>query len=253
MDRADDCRRAARDAVADVEPPRLYDALADAIDGTSMVPGVLTLESATLLDPDVDLEGEEILTHAAGVQLIYDGLRLTRTLAHGDPWTTRSEAEGGTSDADLQILAADILVARGFYLLARTEVADKAVRTVRAFGRDQTRRDHPGVDPVSVDANLERDVLELAVATGATAVGARPTAPLLGLVADIADIVEINGTSDVCNAIDSGTADAVDTSFPPVEECLSRLETGTLRSRSDPPNEPDDGVTTDRATSATDP
>ena len=221
MDQAASCRRAARDAVSDVEPPRLHDVITATLDGTSMTPGVLTLESAAAIDPGVDRP--RIAHHAAGVQLIYEGLRLTRTLAHDEPWTDADV--NGTGD--LEILAADILVARGFYLLARTEAAGKAVRTVQAFGRDQTLREQPGADAERLDANLERDVLELAVLAGAAAVDATPTPELVALANDI-------GTD-------------VGTEFPPAAECLPTFgspETDTT---------PGDGVSTDRATSATDP
>ncbi|WP_265110040.1 DUF7114 family protein [Halosolutus halophilus] len=279
MDQADSCRRAAAEAVADVEPPRLHDRIDAVLDGASMLPGVLTLESAAAaapettggLDPTLDHghdgavepdartggpgddptdSGDDptaaVVTHAAGVQLIYEGLRLTRSLSHDPPWTGLDDA---AEDGDLAILAADILVARGFYLLARTDAAGKAVRTVQAFGRDQTRRDavprdeprhdeefgHDGstadadaaspVDSASIDANLERDVLELAVLAGAAAIGETPSPRLLGIADQLAD--------------------TVGTSLPPAGECLTRFETSPDRSLDDP--------TTDRATSATDP
>ncbi|MFC6769133.1 DUF7114 family protein, partial [Natrinema soli] len=138
MEKADSCRRAAVEAVADVEPPRLYEYLDSILDRASMVPAVLTLESAAAMraegrvledadadEPCRDVESESdrnrtrasgpdrdparITTHAAGVQLIYEGLRLTRSLAHDEPWTA---TDADASDADLAILAADILVAR---------------------------------------------------------------------------------------------------------------------------------------------
>lgn len=220
-----------------------------------MLPGALTLESAAAMasegrvfggeseqgftEADADRsrgdgrnrgsdgEPDGIVTHAAGVQLIYEGLRLTRSLAHDEPWTA---ADGDAGDGDFAILAADILVARGFYLLARTDAAGKAVRTVQSFGRDQTRRTdlavEGGTDPAAIDANLERDVLELAVRTGAVAVGETPSPRLLAVAEDLAD--------------------AVGTSFPPVEDCLTGLEP-SARDRSL------EDHTTDRATSATDP
>lgn len=313
METADNCRRAAREAVADVEPPQLH-ALVDAIlDEASMVPGVLTVKSAALVaaeaqlsgtgdgtvscdpdpdpdpragdpddaavetdgtlgdavsnpdpnrdrDLDLDLDSsldadratDALVTHAAGVQLIYEGLRLTRTLAHDEPWLEadpRGDDTAGAAvdiDGDLEILAADILVARGFYLLARTDAAGTAVRTVQSFGRDQTRRtelattaatdrDDPNAattpaDPAAIDANLEHDILELAVQTGAAAVGDSPSGRVLALAADLAD--------------------TVGRSFPPAAECLTELERSLT--------EPTDGREleerpTDRATSATDP
>ncbi|QSX01060.1 DUF7114 family protein [Haloterrigena alkaliphila] len=267
METADSCRRVAAEAVADVEPPQLHDLIETTLDEASMVPGVLTIESAAAMapdrrsvleyesdgnreraaeidrgpdsgDPETDTGG--IATQAAGVQLIYEGLRLTRSLAHEEPWADleaeRGDLENGER-GDLEILAADILVARGFYLLARTDAAGKAVRTVQAFGRDQTRRDaiaddesatdgDAGVDPASIDANLERDILELAVRTGAAASGDSPPPRLLA-------------TADAI-------ADAVGPSFPPAAECLADLEPSLWdRALED--------HTTDRATSATDP
>ncbi|MFC4436464.1 MULTISPECIES: DUF7114 family protein [Natrialbaceae] len=238
MEQADRCRRAAVEAVADVEPPRLHDFIESTLDDASMLPGALALESATAVaseattvrdetDERDSAETDGVVTHAAGVQLIYEGLRLTRSLAHSEPWT-----DGGQDiDGDLEILAADILVARGFYLLARTDAAGKAVRTVQAFGQDQTHRlddrDDSGdvVDPASHDANLERDVLELAVLAGAAAVDETPSATLLETVEELA-----------------ATAG---TSFPPAEHCL-------IGPDSIPSECSIEESTTDRATSATD-
>ncbi|GAB3667387.1 DUF7114 family protein [Halopiger thermotolerans] len=285
METADNCRRAAREAVADVEPPQLHDLVESVLDGASMVPGALTVTSAAIAasgaagagartgngtgstgtDTDgplpsateryaAELEGEPaesdadaLVTHAAGVQLIYEGLRLTRTLAHEEPWRVvddEAEPDADAIESDLEILAADILVSRGFYLLARTDAADKAVRTVQAFGRDQTRRtavaaDGTG-DPAAIDANLERDILELAVQTGAAAVGCSPSTRLLAFADEL--------------AADAGTA------FPPAAECLADLDLEPSLgedSFDDRPLEFDDRSLedgpTDRATSATDP
>jgi len=226
METADNCRRAAFEAVADVEPPRLHELVETILEEASMVPGVLTVESAATVADATDDGLENILTHAAGVQLIYEGLRLTRTLAHDEPWTTAD------ADGDLEILAADILVARGFYLLARTDAASTAVRTVQSFGHDQTTRQAHCDDPdvtadelEALDANLERDVLELAILTGAAAVEATPSSRLLAAAEDV--------------AADLGS------SFPPTTDCLEGLESVS------PDHAIDDG-STDRATSATD-
>ena len=122
MEEAATCRRAAREAVRDIEPERLRTDIDDLLADASMAPGALALLSAR---------------------------------------------------------AADVLVARGFYLLARTDAAETAVETVRAFGRDQTRRREPGADTVALDGSLERNVLELAITAGATAVGVVPSAAAL--------------------------------------------------------------------------
>ncbi|MEF8788926.1 MAG: hypothetical protein V5A61_02250 [Haloarculaceae archaeon] len=171
MEEAAAVRGAAEEAVRDVVPGMLREEISGFVESGSVVPGTLTLVVADLfgeVDPDV-VDG--LTERAAGVQLIYDGLRLTRRLVHGDPWSDAAEAEGDLS-ADMEILAADVLVSRGFYLLARTEAAGAAVEVVRSFGRDQTNRRELG-DP-SLDRELERDVVELAVLAGATAVGAEP-------------------------------------------------------------------------------
>lgn len=222
MDRADNCRRAARDAVSDVEPPRLYDFIEETLEEASMLPGVFTLESARELEPENDLEG--IDRHAAGVQLIYEGLRLTRTLAHEDPWAGRDADGDSSEDADLEILAADILVARGFYLLARTDAAGKAVRTVQAFGRNETRVAADGV--AEIDGSLERDVLELAALAGASAVGTTPTPALLETATELAD--------------------AADPTFPPAADVFP------THNREPAEATPEDSHRVDRATSATD-
>jgi hypothetical protein len=182
MDNAVRARRAARDALADIEPERLREVLRDRLADASMTPSVLTLVSATTLDAAVD--ADPLAERAAGVQLIYEGLRLTRTLAHDEPW---AEDDGEAArGADLDILAADVLVSRGFYLLARTETADRAVEVVRAFGRNQTRRREADADRAALDRTLEADVFALAVAAGTTAVGVAPGEDLLDYAADLA-------------------------------------------------------------------
>ncbi|ELY90395.1 hypothetical protein C483_12823 [Natrialba hulunbeirensis JCM 10989] len=309
MDKADSCRRAASDAVADVEPPRLSGLVDAVLDEASMVPGALTIESATIHAPagDADerttettdtadttdtasatetpagVDSEALHTHAAGVQLIYEGLRLTRTLAHEEPWerpTTADEVSDGMdpATADLAILAADILVARGFYLLAHTDAAEKAVQTVQAFGHDQTRRTElatrspaaasdggtpvseanvaceleadtgdidtdggTGTDietntnahppsPTTLDTNLERDIIELAVRTGAAA-------------------VDETSSPQVLEHVDTLAARLTTTAppaFPPVETCQFTLDpTATDHSPEECP--------TDHITPATDP
>ncbi len=171
MEEAAAVRGAALDVTADVEPAPLRDHIVSRLDGGSMVPGVLTIlaararsngGSAPVAGSDENLV-EPVAKRAAGVQLIYDGLRLTRQLSQDEPWT-----DDGKADSNLSILVADVLVARGFYLLARSEAADAAVATVQAFGRDQSVRQETG--DTSLDRNLEADVLELAVVAGATLV-----------------------------------------------------------------------------------
>ena len=169
-------RQAARTAVDDVEPERLRDRIAGRLDDAALTPGVLTVVSAAAVrDQSTDTGDTE---RAAGVQLIYEGLSLTRQLARDNPWVN-----GDRDGADLDILIADILVSRGFYLLARTEVAEAAVDVVRAFGRDQTNRRTAGED--GPDIELERDICELAVVAGVTAGGRQPTSALREYASDL--------------------------------------------------------------------
>lgn len=168
MEEAATCRQAATDALQDIDPEELRAKLESVLDETSLAPGALTLVSARSAGTDPDL----VADHAAGVQLIYTGLGLIRRLARDDPWREavtvdgdRVDVEGDLTDSDMAVLAADVLVSRGFYLLANTAAAGKAVETVRAFGRDQTLA-RSSEDPAELDANLETNCLELAVVAG---------------------------------------------------------------------------------------
>ena len=179
MDDAARARDAAREALADVEPEQLREALESRILDAAVTPGVLALVTARAVDPDVD--PDDVVDRAAGVQLIYEGLRLTRSVAHEEPWATATTRESDI-EADMDVLTADVLVSRGFSLLACTDAAAAAVEVVRSFGRDQTLRGRDGVDSAAaaaLDRNLEVDALELAVVAGTTAVGGEPPEELL--------------------------------------------------------------------------
>ena len=185
MDDAVRVREAAREAVADIEPDRLREILSDRLSDAPMTPAVLTLVSARAPETGVDTDTDGIAERAAGVQLIYEGLRLTRSLAWAEPWTQTTAANAGDTDADLDVLAADVLVSRGFYLLARTDAADRAVDVVRAFGRDQTLARGEGADVESLDRSLEADVFALAAVTGMTAVGTAPSPAVIEYAAEL--------------------------------------------------------------------
>lgn len=177
-------QRAASESVRDIEPDRLRADIEDVLERGSMTPGALTLRCARAIDADVDLE--HIGDRAAGVQLIYDGLRLTRELAHDQPWASSDDH----TDPNVEVLVCNVLVSRGFYLLARTAAAGKAVRTVRSFGHDQTLRHlTAGDDPeeaARLDGTLERHVLELGIVAGADAVGGTPSRDLLATAREVA-------------------------------------------------------------------
>ncbi|GAA0225802.1 hypothetical protein ACFFQF_10500 [Haladaptatus pallidirubidus] len=162
MEEAVRARGSAREAIEDITPARLREYIDGLLESSGIIPGVLTLLSVRTGDDDVS--ASEIERRAAGVQLIYEGLRLTRTLAHDEPWN----AESSHTESNIAVLAADVMVSRGFSLLARTEAAETAVRTVKSFGRDQTTENSDGA--------LEIDVFELAIVAGTTATGDdRPT------------------------------------------------------------------------------
>jgi hypothetical protein len=207
MEEAAAVRRAALEAVGDVEPPGLRDRIEARLDEGSLAPGTLAVLSARAIHDSQEHCGDFAMTsvaeRGAGVQLIYEGLRLTRTLARDPPWNRgRSLTDGAgdaaevpadpvvgptaetLTDADMAVLVADVLVARGFYLLARTEAAPEAVGTVRSFGRDQTVRRTSG--DASLAANLERDVFELAAVAGTTAVGGTAPPSFREYVCDLA-------------------------------------------------------------------
>ncbi|MDZ7746818.1 MAG: hypothetical protein U5K28_10010 [Halobacteriales archaeon] len=155
-------RDGAVSTVGDVVPESFRDGIVTFLDDGSFVPGVLTLLAADSAGRDTS----DVLDRAVGVQLIYDGLRLTRRLAADPPWTDESDP----TQANIDILAADVLVARGFYLLAETEAATDAVAVVQSFGHDQTVSHETGEEC----HELEGDILELALVAGASTGGAMP-------------------------------------------------------------------------------
>jgi len=207
MDDAVRVREAAEEALADIEPARLRETLTGRLADAEMTPGVLAVYSSRGLSTDADTV--PVGERAAGVQLIYEGLRLTRRLAHDDPWGTPREPTPDATDgsgvpavsaapvasdedaiaADIGVLAADVFVARGFYLLARTEAAHDAVRVVQRFGHDQTLH-RSADDPVALDCNLETDVFELAVVAGSSAVSDTTPEGLRSYAADLATTEE---------------------------------------------------------------
>lgn len=179
MDEAARARTVAVDVLDDVTPPRLRDLLHTRLQDATMTPGVLTRLSARATDRPVD--PTELDRRVAGVQLIYEGLDLTRSLARTEPW-----ARDGVTAADIDIVAADVLVAKGFHLLARTDAATVAVDTVQAFGRDETNRTAGRSHPELATRALEADVFELAIVAGVSATGADLPAGVRSFAVDLA-------------------------------------------------------------------
>ena len=153
-------RDAASHVVADVEPERLGSALETRIEAASMVPGAVTVITAKRLGGTE--AGDAAMDRAVGVQLCYEGLRLTRTLIREEE---RYDVDDPT-EPYLDLVAAEVMVSRGFVELAETAVADNAIEIVRRFSRQQTE----SYDADRRDAALEHDVVSLAVAAGATVV-----------------------------------------------------------------------------------
>lgn len=210
MEEVAQVRRASRAALGDIEPDALRRHVDELVVDGTMLPGVLVLLSARSLEPSVDPTLVE--DRIAGVQLVYTGLHLTRRLIHEEPWARLEDGEPGVAvdvaadgngtdgveadgdgylEPNLDVLAADVLVSRGFYLLARTEAAPRAVETVRAFGRDQTHRREPDADRRSLDRNLEIDIFELAAISGAGALDRRPPEWLREATVELAFMVDM--------------------------------------------------------------
>jgi len=159
MDETAHARAAFSEGIGDIVPEALRERLEGVLESASMTPGALTVVTATALDESVDLDTAS--RRGAGVQMSYEGLRLSRDLIHTDPWSNDDREEG-----DMNAIAAEVLVARGFEYLAHTGVAMDVVDAVRHFGRDQTLRETDGT-PAELDRRLEADFVRIAVRAGA--------------------------------------------------------------------------------------
>lgn len=144
-------------SLADIEPPAFQRRLRTLLADAPLTPAVLTVRTARALEPSVDAGACTL--RGAGVQLTYEGLRLTRSILRDRRW----EATGGNYYLDL--VAAAVLVSRGYYYLADTGVSREAVEAARRFGRYQTY-DQNGELPEE-EYSLEGDFIALAVNTGA--------------------------------------------------------------------------------------
>ena len=167
MDETAHARAAFSEGIGDIVPEALRARLEGVLESASMTPGALTVVTATTLDESVDPDTAS--RRGAGVQMSYEGLRLSRDLIHADPWSN-----GDRTDGDMNAIAAEVLVARGFEHLAHTGVAMDVVDAVRHFGRDQTLRETDD-DPAELDRRLEADFVRIAVRAGAdVALGSIP-------------------------------------------------------------------------------
>ena len=204
MEPAVRARAEARAAVADVTPDRLREVILAVLEEGAMTAGALTLLSAQAVGGSSAMDAPETSaeSRAAGVQLIYEGLALTRSLTHEEPWTAGEEH----LDSDLAILAADVMVSQGFYLLARTEAAGKAVDTVRSFGRDQTVQ---RTTDQGERYELEADVFELAVIAGTAVAGVEAPAVLREYAVDLAHSLNGAPTPEVPTSLPEQVGEAI--------------------------------------------
>lgn len=159
MDETAHARAAFSKGIGDIAPEALRERLEGVLESASMTPGALTVVTATTLDESVELD--TAARRGAGVQMSYEGLQLSRDLIHSDPWSGGDRNEG-----DMNAIAAEVLVARGFEYLAHTGVAIDVVDAVRHFGRDQTIRETDDA-PAELDRRLEADFVRIAVRAGA--------------------------------------------------------------------------------------
>lgn len=155
-------RQALYGSLDGLEPPAFHDRVVAIVGDTSLLPGALAIRTATSIDAGADIAAAA--QPAAGVQLSYEGLEMTRAILRAERWEDRAEREAYYRD----LLVAEVLVSRGLYHLAATGVASDAVEIVRKFGRTQSSSDQLGGR--HAEEPLEVDILELAVAAGADAV-----------------------------------------------------------------------------------
>lgn len=152
-------RRSALEVVAEIQPRHLARELEELLASASMLPGTLALLTARTLGADESVGRDR----AVGVQLSYEGLRLTRQLIREED---RYTDENPTASY-LSLVAGEVMVARGFSELAETAVAADAIGIVQRFSRNQTVDYRPGIEE-SGGSSLEHDVIRLAVDAGAT-------------------------------------------------------------------------------------
>lgn len=162
MDASARTREAALLALAEIEPRTLNGELQDIITDASMVPALVAVRTAERL---TGREGDQIaIDRGIGVQLSYEGLRLTRQLI-------REEEQydvAGATDSYLSLVGAEVLVSRGFEDLAETPVAHQVIEIVQRFARNQTIDYREGAVAGSAGRSLEREAVSLAIAAGAT-------------------------------------------------------------------------------------
>jgi hypothetical protein len=195
MDEAAAVREGVRDLLSDVDPDGLREMAVEAVEESWAAPGVATVAAAR--KAGVEDVGSDLRRRATGVQLIYAGLSLSRRLVEDEPWAS-GEAEAGNVD----VLVADVLVARGGHLLAYTDAVDRGVEAVRRFGRRQT-------DGPDTAHELEADMLMLAAHAGATAASAPPATAVMEWGETLAESLgagDLPDVSSLVSTVDPGSS-----------------------------------------------
>lgn len=164
MDAPARVRETALNALAEIEPKTLSTELQSLVSEASMVPGVVTVRTAErLAGPD---DRSIAVARGVGVQMCYDGLRLTRDLIREEE---QYELPGAT-ESYLLLVGAEVLVSRGFAELAETPAAEQAIEIVQRFAYNQTVDYREEAHPGSTGRSLEREAVSLAVTAGVTTV-----------------------------------------------------------------------------------
>jgi len=148
-------RAALRESLHEVAPAPFRARLERTLEGRPLTPGVLTVRTALAVDGTVALEAAA--ERGAAVQLTYEGLRLTRRIVETEPWPP-----AGDGDPDVDVVAAEVLVAKGCNKLAHSGVRGRIVDVIRTFGRSLAREEE-----ATQEHSLEADFVVFAVAAGA--------------------------------------------------------------------------------------
>jgi hypothetical protein len=190
MEEAPRVREALRESLREVDPAPFRARLERTLDGRPLTPGVLTIRTARAIDATV---GDAAADRAAGVQLSYEGLRLTRHLVETEPWPP-----AGEGDPDVDVVAAEVLVAKGMESLAYSGVRDRVVEIIRRFGRTQSH------DADTGEPSLEADAVVLAIATGADLAAQTVPPGLIDYARELAHEIEADPLPDGDRIADVG-------------------------------------------------
>ncbi len=210
---------ALRQSIVDIEPQSFNAHLNEVLQDRPLTPAVLTVTTGRAIDSTADRD--RLTELGVGVQLGYEGLCLTRELIDDESWLDSHQS----TDADLDVLAAEVLVARGFNILAETNTVTDAVDIVRTFGRNRAH-ERDGSD--KTDPSLEADIVSLAVTTGADCVLSTVPPPIASFADELGARLDENPIPEPAVALD-GVEQEIETVLqlhePPVAEERSSSST----------------------------